>query len=252
MPLVRLDKILTDTGLCSRSQAREIIRRGRAAVNGTPCADPAAKFDPEAVSLTVDGEPIDGPGHIYIMLNKPAGVLTATRDPRKPTVVDAMPEEWKRRGLFPVGRLDKDTEGLLLLTNQGDLAHDLLSPKKHVDKEYGVRVEGRLTAADCAAVKAGLHLDDGLDCQPAELAILPNTDGREAHITIREGKFHQIKRMMAYLGKPVLYLERVRMGNLTLDSALPRGSWRFLTEDEVRGLEIAVGEAEKNRNFNKK
>ena len=108
MPLVRLDKILTDTGLCSRSQAREIIRRGRAAVNGTPCADPTAKFDPEAVSLTVDGEPIDGPGHIYIMLNKPAGVLTATRDPRKPTVVDAMPEDWKRRGLFPVGRLDKD------------------------------------------------------------------------------------------------------------------------------------------------
>ena len=103
MPLVRLDKILTDTGLCSRSQAREIIRRGRAAVNGTPCADPAAKFDPEAVSLTVDGEPIDGPGHIYIMLNKPAGVLTATRDPRKPTVVDAMPEDWKRRGLFRSG-----------------------------------------------------------------------------------------------------------------------------------------------------
>ena len=122
MPLVRLDKILTDTGLCSRSQAREIIRRGRAAVNGTPCADPAAKFDPEAVSLTVDGDPIDGPGHIYIMLNKPAGVLTATRDPRKPTVVDTMPEDWKRRGLFPVGRLDKDTTGLLLLTDDGTCA----------------------------------------------------------------------------------------------------------------------------------
>mgnify|MGYP000046635556 CR=1 FL=1 len=129
MPLVRLDKILTDTGLCSRSQAREIIRRGRAAVNGTPCADPAAKFAPEAVSLTVDGEQIDGPGHIYIMLNKPAGVLTATRDPRKPTVVDAMPEDWKRRGLFPVGRLDKDTTGLLLLTDDGTFAHKVISPK---------------------------------------------------------------------------------------------------------------------------
>ena len=186
------------------------------------------------------------------MLNKPAGYLSATEDGRGATVLDLLPQELQRQHLFPVGRLDKDTEGLLLLTNQGDLAHDLLSPKKHVDKEYGVRVEGRLTAADCAAVKAGLHLDDGLDCQPAELAILPNTGGREAHITIREGKFHQIKRMMAYLGKPVLYLERVRMGNLTLDSALPRGSWRFLTENEVRGLEIAVGEAEKNRNFNKK
>lgn len=248
----RLDKLLSSTGRWSRREVKELIRQGRVWVDGVPARRPEEKCEPGAAGLTVDGERVDCAPFVYLMLHKPAGLLSATEDRRQKTVLDLLPEHLRRRGLFPVGRLDKDTEGLLLLTNQGDLAHDLLSPKKHVDKEYGVRVEGRLTAADCAAVKAGLHLDDGLDCQPAELAILPNTGGREAHITIREGKFHQIKRMMAYLGKPVLYLERVRMGNLTLDSALPRGSWRFLTEDEVRGLEIAVGEAEKNRNFNKK
>lgn len=248
----RLDKLLSSTGRWSRREVKELIRQGRVWVDGVPARRPEEKCEPGAAGLTVDGERVDCAPFVYLMLHKPAGLLSATEDRRQKTVLDLLPEHLRRRGLFPVGRLDKDTEGLLLLTNQGDLAHDLLSPKKHVDKEYGVRVEGRLTAADCAAVKAGLHLDDGLDCQPAELAILPNTGGREAHITIREGKFHQIKRMMACLGKPVLYLERVRMGNLTLDSALPRGSWRFLTEDEVRGLEIAVGEAEKNRNFNKK
>ena len=246
----RLQKLMAAAGVCSRRKAEELLAAGRVLVNGVP-ASLGDKADLDRDTVTVDGTPIARPQqHVYLMLNKPAGYVTSTTDPRDRTVMELLPPQY--RGLFPVGRLDKDTEGLLLLTNQGDLAHDLLSPKKHVDKEYGVRVEGRLTAADCAAVKAGLHLDDGLDCQPAELAILPNTGGREAHITIREGKFHQIKRMMAYLGKPVLYLVRFRMGNLTFDAALPRGSWRFLTEDEVRGLEIAVGEAEKNRNFNKK
>lgn len=248
----RLDKVIANRGAASRREVKTLVRQGRVLVDGIPAAAADMKVDAATAVITVDGVALESERHVYLLLHKPAGVLTATEDKRQPTVLDLIPQEWRRRDLAPVGRLDKDTEGLLLLTNQGDLAHDLLSPKKHVDKEYGVRVEGRLTAADCAAVKAGLHLDDGLDCQPAELAILPNTGGREAHITIREGKFHQIKRMMAYLGKPVLYLERVRMGNLTLDSALPRGSWRFLTEDEVRGLEIAVGEAEKNRNFNKK
>ena len=185
MPLVRLDKILTDTGLCSRSQAREIIRRGRAAVNGTPFADPAAKFDPEAVSLTVDGEPIDGPGHIYIMLNKPAGVLTATRDPRKPTVVDAMPEDWKRRGLFPVGRLDKDTIGLLLLTDDGTFAHKVISPKSHVSKLYEAVVDGTPCEADFAAFREGIVLRDGTQCLPAELIDL---GGGRVQVEVVEGK----------------------------------------------------------------
>ena len=252
MAAQRLDKIIASTGRWSRREVKELVRQGRVTVNGAAARSAEEKTDPETAEITVNGEALPWRQYTWVMLNKPAGYLSATEDGRGATVLDLLPQELQRQHLFPVGRLDKDTEGLLLLTNQGDLAHDLLSPKKHEDKEYGVRVEGRLTAADCAAVKAGLHLDDGLDCQPAELAILPNTGGREAHITIREGKFHQIKRMMAYLGKPVLYLERVRMGNLTLDSALPRGSWRFLTENEVRGLEIAVGEAEKNRNFNKK
>lgn len=252
MAAQRLDKIIASTGRWSRREVKELVRQGRVTVNGAAARSAEEKTDPETAEITVNGEALTWRQYTWVMLNKPAGYLSATEDGRGATVLDLLPQELQRQHLFPVGRLDKDTEGLLLLTNQGDLAHDLLSPKKHVDKEYSVRVEGCLTAADCAAVKAGLHLDDGLDCQPAELAILPDTGGREAHITIREGKFHQIKRMMAYLGKPVLYLERARMGNLTLDSALPRGSWRFLTEDEVRGLEIAVGEAEKNRNFNKK
>ena len=254
MQPIRIQKALSEAGVASRRAAEELVRQGRVTINGRK-AEIGQSVNPDRDVIAVDGKRVyfaRKKQYRYIMMNKPAGVLTATEDRHQRTVLDLLPQELQRQHLFPVGRLDKDTEGLLLLTNQGDLAHDLLSPKKHVDKEYGVRVEGRLTAADCAAVKAGLHLDDGLDCQPAELAILPNTGGREAHITIREGKFHQIKRMMAYLGKPVLYLERVRMGNLTLDSALPRGSWRFLTENEVRGLEIAVGEAEKNRNFNKK
>lgn len=133
------------------------------------------KTDPETAEITVNGEALPWRQYTWVMLNKPAGYLSATEDGRGATVLDLLPQELQRQHLFPVGRLDKDTEGLLLLTNQGDLAHDLLSPKKHVDKEYGVRVEGRLTAADCAAVKAGLHLDDGWTGQPAELAILPNT-----------------------------------------------------------------------------
>ena len=154
---------------------------------------------------------------------------------------------WLRRG-----RLDKDTEGLLLLTNEGGLAHELLSPKKHVDKEYYVRVAGRLTEADSAAFAAGLHLDDGLVCQPAELRVMTSGVESEAHVILREGKFHQIKRMLAYLGKPVLYLERVRMGNLLLDPALERGTYRLLTTEEWLALAKLTEETGKTRNFNKK
>lgn len=226
MPLVRLDKILTDTGLCSRSQAREIIRRGRAAVNGTPCADPAAKFDPEAVSLTVDGEPIDGPGHIYIMLNKPAGVLTATRDPRKPTVVDAMPEDWKRRGLFPVGRLDKDTTGLLLLTDDGTFAHKVISPNEAV-------VDGTPCEADFAAFREGIVLRDGTQCLPAELIDL---GGGRVQVEVFEGKYHQVKRMLGSRQMSVLQLKRLRIGGLWLDGSLAEGEYRRLTPEEIEKI----------------
>ena len=151
-------------------------------------------------------------------------------------MLDLLPQDLRRQGLFPVGRLDKDTEGLLLLTNEGGLAHDLLSPRRHVDKVYYARVAGRLTEADCAAFEAGLTLPGGLVCLPAGLEVLSAGEESEAHVTLREGKFHQVKRMLAHLGKPVLYLERVRMGPLALDSALSRGSFRFLTENELEEL----------------
>ena len=181
------------------------------------------------------------------------GRVTVDGVPARSAEEKADPEQdLQRQGLFPVGRLDKDTEGLLLLTNEGGLAHELLSPKKHVDKEYYVRVAGRLSAADSAAFAEGLHLDDGLICQPAELRILTSGEESEARVILREGKFHQIKRMLAYLGKPVLYLERVRMGNLLLDPVLERGTYRLLTKEEWQALAKLTEETGKPRNFNKK
>ena len=233
MPLVRLDKILTDTGLCSRSQAREIIRRGRAAVNGVPVADPAAKYDPSLISLTVDGESTDGPGHIYIMLHKKAGLLTATRDPRKPTVIDAMPEDWKRRGLFPVGRLDKDTTGLLILTDDGTFAHRVISPKYHVSKLYEATVDGTPTEADFEAFRNGIVLRDGTQCLPAELV---NLGGGRVQVEVFEGKYHQVKRMLASRGMPVLTLKRLRIGGLCLDESLAEGEYRRLSTAEIEQL----------------
>ena len=184
----------------------------------------------------VNGEEIGYRRFTWIMLNKPAGYLSTTEDGRGLTVLDLLPPELKKQGLFPVGRLDKDTEGLLLLTNEGGLAHDLLSPRHHVEKVYYTRVAGHLTEEDCRAFAAGMTLDDGLVCQSAGLEILSAGEESEAHVTLREGKFHQVKRMLAFRGKPVLYLERVRMGNLPLDLSLSRGEYRFLTAEELDGL----------------
>ena len=248
----RLDKILAGTGRWSRREVKELVRQGRVRVDGQTARTAEEKVDPEAAAITVDGQPVETERFTYVMLHKPAGVLSATEDSRQQTVLDLLPGELRRRSLSPVGRLDKDTEGLLLLTNEGGLAHDLLSPKKHIDKEYYLRVEGCLTAEDCAACAEGLRLDDGLQCQPAELVLLTAGAESEAHITIREGKFHQIKRMMAYLGKSVLYLERVRMGNLTLDPLLSRGAYRFLTPEEQAGLGNLARENGNNRNLPKK
>ena len=233
----RLDKIIASTGRFSRREVKELIRRGQVLVDGVPARSAQEKADPEAAEITVQGEPLVYRRFTWVMLNKPAGYLSATEDGRGATVLDLLPPELRRQGLFPVGRLDKDTEGLLLLTNEGGLAHDLLSPRRHVDKEYYVRVEGRLTEEDCRAFAAGMTLDDGLVCQPAELEILrADAAGSEAHVTLREGKFHQVKRMLAQRGKPVVYLERIRMGSLRLDPALPRGAFRFLTKTEWENL----------------
>ena len=232
----RLDKIIASTGKWSRREVKSLIRHGQVLVDGLPAAGPAEKADPETAEIVVNGERLTYQRYTWIMLNKPAGYLSATEDGRGETVLDLLPQELRRQGLFPVGRLDKDTEGLLLLTNEGGLAHDLLSPRHHVDKVYYVRVAGRLTEEDCRAFEAGMTLDDGLVCQSAALEILTAGEESEAHVTLREGKFHQVKRMLAFRGKPVLYLERVKMGHLPLDPDLPRGEFRFLTEAEVEDL----------------
>lgn len=232
----RLDKIIASTGKFSRREVKLLVRQGRVLVDGAPARSGEDKLDPQAVEITVNGETLCYRKFTWVMLNKPAGYLSATEDGRGPTVLDLLPPELKKQGLFPVGRLDKDTEGLLLLTNEGGLAHDLLSPRHHVDKVYFVRVAGRLTAADQAAFREGMILGDGLHCMPAELEILTAGENSEAHVTLREGKFHQVKRMLAALGKPVLYLKRVEMGKLPLDIKLAPGDYRFLTEEELELL----------------
>jgi len=199
-------------------------------VDGVPAGKPEGRYDPEAVRLTVDGEAVDCSSFVYVMLNKPAGLLSATEDKHQPTVLDLLPPELKRRGLFPVGRLDKDTTGLLLLTDDGDLAHQLLSPKKHVDKVYLARVEGRIDSRDVRALAEGMVLGDGFRCLPAGLE--PLEDGSRCLVTLREGKYHQVKRMLAARGKPVLSLHRLSMGPLALDEGLKPGQWRFLTAFE--------------------
>ncbi len=235
----RLDKIIASTGKWSRREVKNLVKQGKVLVDGLPARSAEEKADPEQTEIVVNGERLIWRQYTWVMLNKPAGYLSATEDGRGATVLDLLPQELQRQGLFPVGRLDKDTEGLLLLTNEGGLAHDLLSPRHHVDKVYYARVDGCLTEADCKAFEAGMTLDDGLVCQPAGLEILTAGEVSEAHVTLREGKFHQVKRMLAYRGKPVLYLERVRMGPLPLDSSLSRGEFRFLTEEEVEQLRNA-------------
>ena len=230
----RLDKIIASTGRFSRREVKLLVRQGRVLVDGVPARSAEDRMTPETAEITVDGERLAWRRYTWLMMNKPAGVLSATEDGRGKTVLDLLPEELRRRELFPVGRLDKDTEGLLLLTNEGGLAHDLLSPKKHVDKVYYARTAGELEEADCRAFAAGMVLGDGLECLPAGLEILSaGAGGSEALVTLREGKFHQVKRMLAARGKPVLYLKRMKMGNLTLDPALEPGGYRFLTEEEV-------------------
>ena len=235
----RLDKIISATGKKSRREVREMVRQGRVLVDGKPAPAADIKVDPQTAVILLDGEPLGYEKFTYVMLHKPAGVLTATEDRRQETVLDLLPPELRRRALSPVGRLDKDTEGLLLLTNHGQLAHRLLSPKSHVDKVYYARVDGALEPGDIAAFAAGMTLGDGLECLPAGLEILSPT---EALVTLREGKFHQVKRMLAARGKPVLYLKRLSMGRLRLDPALAPGAWRMLTEEERSALNLSLSE----------
>ena len=229
----RLDKLLAGTGKWSRREVKALVRQGLVRVDGRLAACAEDKLDPAAAIITVAGETISLCRFTYVMLYKPAGVLTATEDRKQPTVLDLLPPELRRIGLAPVGRLDKDTEGLLLLTNDGELAHRLLSPKYHVDKRYLARVDGELSAADTEAFARGMTLGDGLECLPAGLELLP---GHACIVTLREGKFHQVKRMLAARGAPVLYLKRLSMGPLTLDDSLAAGAYRLLRAEEISAL----------------
>ena len=234
----RLDKLLAGTGKWSRREVKALVRQGLVRVDGRLAASAEDKLDPAAAIVTVAGETVALHRFTYVLLHKPAGVLTATEDRKQPTVLDLLPPELRRIGLAPVGRLDKDTEGLLLLTNDGELAHRLLSPKYHVDKRYLARVDGELSAADAEAFARGMTLGDGLECLPAGLELLP---GHACIVTLREGKFHQVKRMLAARGAPVLYLKRLSMGPLTLDDSLAAGAYRLLRAEEISALYRVCG-----------
>ncbi len=230
--LERLDKLLCSQGTITRSEARRLIRSGRVTVAGAVCRDGATKLDPTVTDVTVAGKPLGYAEHVYLMLNKPAGILCVSRDPKAPTVVDLLPEEFRRRGLFPAGRLDKDTHGLVLITDDGDFAHELLSPRHHVPKTYLARLDGPLEAEAQAAFCAGPLLADGTKCLPAQLALVEPGEAPLWQVIIYEGKFHQIKRMFAAVDRQVIWLKRCAMGGLLLDETLAEGECRPLTAEE--------------------
>lgn len=229
----RLDKFVSDSGGGTRSQVKALLKAGRVTVDGLPERDGGRKIDPNTAEVCLDGERLGGKARLVLMLNKPSGYVTATFDRREKTVMELLPEKYRRLGLNPVGRLDKETEGLLLFTNDGDLLHRLISPGKEVPKVYYACHEGTATQADAEAFREGLILADGTRCRGAVLEIL---EPGKCLVTVTEGKYHQVRRMMASRGLPVSYLERRREGSLTLGS-LARGMTRLLTEEEIAALD---------------
>lgn len=230
MPLMRLDKFLSELGVASRKELRQIIKSGRVLVNGAAVNAPEHKLDPERDTVVLDGKLLSYVKFRYFMLDKPSGVLSATEDRRQKTVLDLLPPELQALELFPVGRLDKDTSGLLLLTNDGDFAHRVISPKSEVEKLYYAKVDGVPDESDAAAFAEGIVLGDGTKCLPAKLEPL---GCGECLVTVMEGKYHQVKRMLASRGKPVLELRRLAVGGLALDAASEPGQWRELGEDDL-------------------
>ena len=231
--LQRLDKFLTSQGVCTRSEAGKLCRRGRVTVDGKTVTDPSQKVDPDTVTIALDGRALTYKEHLYIMMNKPAGILCVSRDPKARTVLDLLPPELCRRGLFPAGRLDKDTTGFVFITDDGDLAHRMLAPKSHVPKCYEVRLDAPLAADAVAIFAAGVTLEDGSLCAPSKLQQLSGGDEPLWEITITEGKYHQIKRMFGTLQHKVLGLHRTTIGNLSLDPSLAPGECREMTAAEV-------------------
>ena len=229
---MRLDKYLSEMGAGTRSELKKAVRAGRVTVNGVKARDASMHVE-EGDEIFMDGERVAYEQFVYYLMNKPAGVISATEDTRDRTVLDLL-EGQQRKGLFPVGRLDRDTEGLLLITNNGELAHRLLSPKKHVDKVYFARLDAPVGETERRLFAEGLRVDETFTAMPAGLEILD--PGNEVKVTIREGKFHQIKRMFEAVGREVLYLKRLSMGPLALDGSLPPGAYRRLTEEEESAI----------------
>ncbi|SHJ06353.1 ribosomal small subunit pseudouridine synthase A [Geosporobacter subterraneus DSM 17957] len=229
----RLDKLLSNMGYGTRKEIKGIVKKGWVLVNQNVVKDSSRHVDPYQDKIIVNGEELIYKEYIYIMMNKPQGVISASFDPRIETVVDLLPEKYQIYDPFPIGRLDKDTEGLLLISNDGKLSHELLSPKKHIPKTYFAIVDGKVDEEDVARFNEGVVLEDGYKTLPGQLRILKSAELSEIELTIYEGKFHQVKRMFLAVGKTVTYLKRISMGNLKLDENLELGEFRELTEEEL-------------------
>ena len=236
----RLDKILANFGFGTRKEVKQLIKQGKVVVDGIPATDSAMHINPEISTIEIAGEKLNYREFIYIMMNKPVGVISATFDNKLKTVIDLLPDYYKVFNPFPVGRLDIDTEGLLVLTNDGVLAHMLLSPKKSVPKTYYALIEGIVTEEDIKSFDKGVILDDGYKTLPAQLKILKQGECSEIEVVIYEGKFHQVKRMFEAVGKKVKYLRRIKMSDVELDEKLKMGEFRELTQDELHILKNCV------------
>ena len=234
---LRIDKVLSNIGCGSRAEIKKYFKQSLIKVNGKVVSNPGLQVDPENDEIIFDGEVVKYREFVYIMLNKPDGYISATYDKFDPIVLDLIDSSYLVFEPFPVGRLDKDTEGLLVLTNDGQLAHRVLSPKKHVPKTYYAKIQGVVTEEDIVAFEKGVILDDGYETMPSQLKILKSDDISEIELTIHEGKFHQVKRMFESVDKKVIYLKRLSMGKLQLDKTLALGEYRELTEEEVKLIE---------------
>ena len=232
---MRLDKFISECGIASRKETALAAKRGLLLVNGVPVKDASKHINPDTERVTFMGREVEYRRFTYVMLNKPEGYVSATEDSRLPVVTELLPEELRRRELFPVGRLDRDTVGLMILTNNGPLAHTLLSPKRHVEKEYRFECAEPLPEGAEVKFSEGVTLADGYECKSAGLSL--DESRKSGIITLTEGKYHQIKRMIASLGNKVTYLERISFGGIPLDTSLSRGEWRYLTDAEAEALE---------------
>lgn len=236
----RIDKVLANLGYGSRKDIKKMCKSGEVTIDGEVIKDSSSKFDPENSLIKVNGEEVIYREYIYLMMNKPQDVISATHDNLHETVIDIIDDQFKAFDPFPIGRLDKDTEGFLLISNDGKLAHKLLSPKKHIGKTYYAEVEGRVTEEDIESFKEGVYIDDNYKTLPAKLKILESGEQSKIELTIMEGKFHQVKRMFQAVDKQVIYLKRLSMGVLELDKTLELGEYRELSETELEELFSSV------------